>query len=205
MASVLTDLLDVAKDTFSQDRLEQVQQFTDRQFGTVEGYLERTGGEREEPDYLRGLIAGMVGGLIGVGVKTLVDRSMPTDQPRQEHNARLDVVSAIENFTGTDLSNQQEETAQTLLDVGVGVAIGGVYGVIAEAAPGVQAPGGVPFGAGLWTAAHKLALPLLGLAPAALQDRADRQLGQLAGHVAYGATVEIVRRGLRHVMDEQDY
>ncbi len=201
--SILNDLLGVAKETFNPDTLTRVQQYTGKQFGTVEDYLEKTE-TSSDPDYTRGLIAGLIGGLVGVGVKMLVDRSLPTDQPKQEHDARVDVVQAIENFTGTDLTNSQEETAQTVVDLAVGIAIGGVYGVIAEAAPNVQAPGGVPFGAGLWTASHKIALPLLGLAPSTLRGNAERQLGQFAGHIAYGATVEIVRRGLRHLMEDED-
>ena len=202
--SIFTDLADIAKDTFNQDTLNKIQEYTGQQIGGVEHYFEKTRPVGNEPNYGRGLVAGIIGGLVGVAVKNLVDRSMPTDQPKQEHDARVDVIEAVESFTGTDLSTQQEEVAQTGLDVLVGATIGGVYGVIAEAAPEVQAPGGVPFGAALWTASHKMALPLLGLAPGVLEGKADRQLGQFAGHLAYGATVEIVRRGLRHLMDEED-
>jgi uncharacterized membrane protein YagU involved in acid resistance len=157
-----------------------------------------------EPDYLKGFVAGMIGGLVGTGIKMVIDRALPTAQPAEEHSARVQVVEGAEDIANADLNKQQTETAQQALNIGFGAIVGGVYGVIVEAIPSVQAPAGVPFGAALWTVAHKVALPALGLAPNPLDDDLEIQAGQLGSHMAYGATVEIVRRGIRHVMDEED-
>ncbi len=157
-----------------------------------------------EPDYVRGFVAGMIGGIVGTGVKMIVDRSLPTAQPQEEHDARLEVVEGAEELVGTDINRNKEETAQQALNIAFGAFVGGIYGVIVEAAPAMQAPAGIPFGAALWTAAHKVALPLLGLAPSPLEEPLSLQAGQLGSHMAYGATVEMVRRGVRHAMDNED-
>jgi uncharacterized membrane protein YagU involved in acid resistance len=157
-----------------------------------------------EPDYVKGFVAGMIGGLVGTGIKMIIDRSLPTAQPQEEHAARIQVIEGAKEVVDTDMDRNQEEIAQQALNIGFGAIVGGIYGVIVEAAPAVQAPAGVSFGAALWTAAHKIALPALGLTPKPLDDDLSLQAGQLGSHMAYGATVEIVRRGVRHVMDEED-
>ncbi len=157
-----------------------------------------------EPDYVRGFLAGMIGGLVGTGIKMIVDRSLPTAQPKEEHDARLQIVEGAEEVTNTSINRNQEETAQQAINLAFGALVGGVYGVIVEAAPAVQAPAGVPFGAALWTAAHKIALPALGLAPNPMKEPLSLQAGQLGSHMIYGATVEMIRRSVRHVMDEED-
>lgn len=156
------------------------------------------------PDYVRGFMAGMIGGLIGTGIKMVVDRSLPTAQPSEEHDARLQVVEGAEDAVNTDLNRNKEEIAQQALNIGFGAIVGGIYGVLVEAIPAVQAPAGVPFGAALWTAAHKIALPALGLTPGPMNEPLSLQAGQLGSHMAYGATVEMVRRSVRHVMEEED-
>ncbi|WP_116107296.1 DUF1440 domain-containing protein [Lewinella sp. IMCC34191] len=161
----------------------------------------RTSGE---PDYVRGFLAGMIGGLVGTGIKMLVDRSLPTGQPQEEHDARLQVVEGAEAITNTNINRNKEETAQQAINLAFGALVGGVYGVIVEAAPAVQAPAGVPFGAALWTAAHKIALPAFGLAPNPMKEPLSLQAGQLGSHMVYGATVEMIRRSVRHVMDEEN-
>jgi uncharacterized membrane protein YagU involved in acid resistance len=166
-------------------------------------FFERTR-TQGDPDYVKGFVAGMIGGLVGTGLKMIIDRALPTAQPQEEHAARIQVVEGAEDVINTDMDRNQEEVAQQALNIGFGAIVGGIYGVIVEAAPAVQAPAGVPFGAALWTAAHKIALPALGLAPKPLDDDLSIQAGQLGSHMAYGATVEIVRRGIRHVMDEED-
>ncbi|MCP9234337.1 DUF1440 domain-containing protein [Lewinella sp. JB7] len=166
-------------------------------------YFERTR-THGEPDYVRGFVAGMIGGLVGTGIKMLVDRALPTAQPQEEHDARLQVVEGAEELTNTDMNRNQEEVAQQALNIAFGAIVGGIYGVITEAAPAVQAPAGVPFGAALWTLAHKVGLPALGLAPNPLKEDLSLQAGQLGSHMAYGATVEMVRRTVRHAMDEED-
>ena len=171
--------------------------------GAASGYFSRTR-TSGEPDYVRGFLAGMIGGIVGTGIKMVVDRSLPTSQPYEEHDARLQVVEGAEELTNTDINRNKEETAQQALNIAFGAIVGGIYGVIVEAAPAVQAPAGVPFGAALWTAAHKIALPALGLAPNPMKEPLSLQAGQLGSHMAYGATVEMVRRSVRHVMDEED-
>ena len=166
-------------------------------------YFTRTR-SKGEPDYLRGFLAGMIGGLVGTGIKMVVDRTLPTGQPQEEHDARLQLVEGAEELTDTNIDRNKEETAQQAINIAFGALVGGVYGVIVEAAPAVQAPAGVPFGAALWTAAHKIALPALGLAPSPMKEPLSLQAGQLGSHMIYGATVEMIRRSVRHVMDEED-
>ncbi|PPK87296.1 putative membrane protein YagU involved in acid resistance [Neolewinella xylanilytica] len=171
--------------------------------GSAGDYFTRTR-TSNEPDYVRGFLAGMIGGLIGTGIKMIVDRSLPTAQPNEEHDARLQIVEGAEEISNTNINRNQEETAQQAINLAFGALVGGVYGVIVEAAPSVQAPAGIPFGAALWTAAHKIGLPALGLAPSPMKEPLSLQAGQLGSHMVYGATVEMIRRSVRHVMDEEN-
>ena len=181
----------------------EVSRFATEAYNNAGDFFERTR-THGEPDYVRGFVAGMIGGLVATGVKSIVDASLPTGQPQVEHDARLQVVEGAEELTGNDMNRNGEETAQQALNFVFGAFVGGIYGVIAEAAPAVQAPAGITFGAALWTAAHKIALPALGLGPSPLEEPVGKQVGQLGSHMAYGATVEMVRRGVRHAFDQED-
>ncbi|NJB87232.1 putative membrane protein YagU involved in acid resistance [Lewinella marina] len=199
----LTPIEKFASSTYHQaeSSLKSAEGYAAGTLGAAKPYFSRTSGE---PDYVRGFLAGMIGGLVGTGIKMLVDRSLPTAQPEEEHDARLQIVEGGEEMTNTNLNRNQEENAQQAINLAFGALVGGIYGVIVEAAPAAQAPAGIPFGAALWTAAHKIALPALGLAPSPLKEPLSLQAGQLGSHMAYGATVEMVRRSVRHVMDEED-
>ncbi|THH37849.1 DUF1440 domain-containing protein [Neolewinella litorea] len=199
----LTPIEKFASSTYHQAEsgLKSAEGYAAGTLGAAKPYFNRTAGE---PDYVRGFLAGMIGGLVGTGIKMLVDRSLPTAQPQEEHDARLQIVEEGEEVTNTNLNRNQEENAQQAINLAFGALVGGIYGVIVEAAPAAQAPAGIPFGAALWTAAHKIALPALGLAPSPLKEPLSLQAGQLGSHMAYGATVEMVRRSVRHVMDEED-
>ena len=61
---------------------------------------------------------------------------------------------------------------------------------------GVTALAGIPFGAALWLAADEIGVPAAGLAKGPAEYPVSKHASALAAHLVYGATTELVRRGL---------
>ena len=81
-----------------------------------------------------------------------------------------------------------------------GTVMGALYGGLAEYAPLSALGVGTVFGSALFLGADELTLPLLGLSKPPAEEPAGPQLDHWAAHLVYGATTELVRRGLRHVV-----
>lgn len=196
--STLQSIFDTIKSAASNVDASQIQQLTGHRVDSVEEFMRKT--EHTGPkNYGRGFLAGVLGGLAGVAIKMLVDRAVAPDTVQFEDKLADNIVDSAEKMTGVDLSDESEAVAATIVEVGIGALIGGVYGLIVEAMPEAKTEQGAP----VWTAAQQLAAPALGLAPAAVKDVAADKIQNLAGHVAFGATVEIVRRASRYYMEQR--
>jgi uncharacterized membrane protein YagU involved in acid resistance len=189
MPSPLEQILESVKNL----DLSAIEKVTGHRADSVDEFMARTQ-VRGKTNYGRGLVAGLIGGLVGAGVKMLVDRAITPDQEHIEDKAAAAVVEAAD----LELTEDQQALAETVVELGMGALVGGLYGLLVEAMPEAQNEEG----AALWTTTQQVAAPLLGLAPAAMQEEAKDRLGNLAGHVAFGTTVEIVRRGVRYAMEE---
>ncbi|MGB3547630.1 MAG: DUF1440 domain-containing protein [Saprospiraceae bacterium] len=158
-----------------------------------------------ETDYLKGFIAGTVAGLVGTALKALSERVAPTKPeaaPSAPENLAQDVSVAV---TDKHLRATNEEIAEQGIYWTFGALAGGVYGMAAEATPVVRSGFGVPFGAILFAATHESLLPVLDLAPSPARKPAKYQISQLASHLIYGAAVEVVRQGVRELLDDYEF
>ena len=81
-----------------------------------------------------------------------------------------------------------------------GTASGGLYGALAEVAPQVTTAAGLPFGAAFWLVADEVSVPLLGLSKGATEYPLSTHAYSLASHLVYGATAELSRRTVRHIL-----
>lgn len=95
------------------------------------------------------------------------------------------------------LSQREKKQGGSFVHYAFGTAIGGLYGVMTEASPHAKRGFGLPFGTALFVGADEVAVPVLGLSPSPLATKAQDHIYALASHFVYGATTELVRRGVR--------
>jgi putative membrane protein len=165
-----------------------------------------------------GAAAGALGGVAGSGAMVLFnhliggseDGERPhqhrrnvaspndTDATISDEPATMQVASlASETVTGAPLSERGKQIGGPVVHYLFGAAVGALYGAAAELRRSTTASVGLPFGTAVWIAADELGLPLVGLAHAPTEYPPARHLAAFASHLVFGATTEVVRRGLR--------
>jgi putative membrane protein len=189
---------------------------------------EKRANGRGEADVWKGLVAGLVGGLVASwamnqfqaawskiaegfekphGAQSMKpsegkDVTQASEEENEEQDdATVKAARAIsEGVFGHELKESEKEAAGAAVHYAFGTATGGLYGVIAELAPEVTAAAGVPFGAVFWLAADEMAVPLLGLAKGPAEYPVSTHAYALASHLVYGLTAELVRRTVRDAL-----
>lgn len=199
--SIVETLIDTVKDAVSNGDTSMIQEFSGGHIDTVDEFMRKT--EHTGPkNYGKGFLAGVLGGLAGVAVKMIVDHYVAPDTVQLEDKLSDDIVDAAERATGIDLDQDGEDVAAAIVEVGIGALMGGVYGLIVEAMPEAKTEATTGRGGGVFATAQQIAVPAMGIMPAAMKDVATDKFQNLAGHVAFGATTEIVRRASRYYMEQ---
>jgi uncharacterized membrane protein YagU involved in acid resistance len=199
--SIVDTLIDTVKDAVSNADTSMIQQFAGGDIDSVDEFMRKTE-HTGQKNYGRGFLAGVLGGLVGVAVKMAVDRYAAPDQVQLEDKVSDSIVDKAEELTGIDLDQEGEDAAAAIIEVGIGALMGGVYGLIVEAMPEAKADTTANDGGGVFATVQQLAVPAMGIMPAAAKGVAQDKFQNLAGHVAFGATVEIVRRTSRYYMEQ---
>ena len=173
---------------------------------------------QHERKWSKGLLAGMIGGLVGTIVMTEFQgawssaskklksngggaqkqRKQQAQSEQEKEDSTMKAAGKIASLAGRQLSHEQKKKAGPLVHYGFGTLQGAMYGAVTELA-GVSG-GLLPsliFGAALFTAADEIALPALGLSGKPTEYPASTHLYGLASHIVYGLSTEIARRGLR--------
>ncbi|TXF89548.1 hypothetical protein FUA23_10105 [Neolewinella aurantiaca] len=199
--SIVDTLIDTVKDAVSSGDTSMIQQFSGGSIDSVEEFMRKT--EHTGPkNYGRGFLAGVLGGIAGVAVKMAVDHYAAPNTDQIEDKVADNLVDKAEELTGIDLDEDGENAAAAIIEVGIGALMGGVYGLIVEAMPEAKTEASAEDGGGVFATVQQLAVPAMGVMPAAAKDIAKDKFQNLAGHVAFGATVEIVRRTSRYYMEQ---
>lgn len=115
-----------------------------------------------------------------------------TDEPATE-KAASNIAAAI---TGKQLNEHEKRSVAPLLHHAFGAMVGAVYGAAAARVPQLAAGGGLPYGVLVWATAAETGLPLVGLAKPPASYPWERHAASLASHLAFGATLEAVRRSM---------
>jgi putative membrane protein len=97
------------------------------------------------------------------------------------------------------LNKEAKKIAGPVVHYAFGAVVGAIYGAAAEKLP-VNKAAGVPFGAAVWLGADEIGVPAAGLSGPLTKYPLSVHLNALAGHIAYGVTTELVRRGVRAVL-----
>lgn len=159
------------------------------------------------------IAAGIAGGLIASFVMEKVqaaiedlssdNRSAPGGggqqhrKPQEGEPATYKAADAVATtIAGQRIPRKWKPAAGAAVHYAFGAAVGGVYGAAAASRPEVTALAGIPFGTAVWLVADEVGVPAAGLAKGPAEYPLSKHASALAAHVVYGATIELVRRGL---------
>jgi putative membrane protein len=148
-----------------------------------------------------GLAAGLLGGLAGtiaIGKFSHI-WAKATHSNLEEEGMRSTVKAASavsEGVLDHPLTEEEKPKAAAAVHFGFGTTMGGLYGLGAALKPQVSGGLGMPFGAGVYLAAHAAAVPALGLSKPVTQNRRSDEAGEILGHLVYGIVTDLTRRGV---------
>ena len=124
----------------------------------------------------RGVIAGLIGGLVAAGAMSIVHKSLagisagarqhtpPTNQ-HQNEDATVKVAGGFARWLlHHPLREDTKPLAGNLVHYAFGASVGALYGGVAAVTPRVTTAAGLPFGVAVWLGAHVITVPALGLA-----------------------------------------
>lgn len=174
-------------------------------------------GERHEGEVLKGLAAGVIGGLVATLVmdqfqalwSKLAEEVEPAQGKKKKKksqeegggDATVKAAEAIsEGVFDHELTKSEEKVAGPAVHYAMGATSGAIYGAMAELTPLVTIGAGLPFGAVVWLAADEAAVPALGLSKSPTEVPLSKHAYALASHFVYGVTTEVVRRAVRSAL-----
>ena len=144
---------------------------------------------------LKGFAAGLIGGLVATGAKTLAEKVYP---PRAQGETTPPELMA-EKMTGPLEDKTRAMTGEAVHWV-FGAAAGGFYGVLAEIYPKITSKNGATFGLTLMGLAHEGVLPALGLDEQPEDQTVREYSSEATTHMVYGVVTEKVRGLVREWM-----
>ena len=174
----------------------------------------------DAPDILKGLIAGVAGGLLASLVmeqfqalwsKAAEEIKRAQSSGHKPKSARgkgstktpatVKAAEAIsENIFGKKLPKKRKEFAGEAVHYAMGMTSGAIYGALAEVTPLATAGAGLAFGTGVWLSADEAIVPALGLSKSPRQIPVSIHAYALVSHLVYGFVTEVVRRALRQAL-----
>jgi putative membrane protein len=143
---------------------------------------------REKRSLLKGMLAGLAGGVAAMAVKTAAERFYAS---RMDHSA---LAQRLPERVGRVLTAGEELAAGDPIHWGIGAVAGAAYGGVAEYFPAATAKDGASFGLTLGTVAQKLS------GEAEAEGFVEKTSG-IAAYVFYGLATETVRRFVRKRLD----
>jgi putative membrane protein len=105
--------------------------------------------------------------------------------------------AVAEAVTGALVPADRREIAGEAMHYATGAGVGGVYGVLAEIAPGPTFGLGAVYGVAVALGVDEALLPALGLSKPAREIPPSQHAYNLASHLVYGVTLEGARRIIR--------
>jgi putative membrane protein len=161
----------------------------------------------------RGVIAGVVGGVIAAGAMSVVHKGLagmstgappqqtpPVQQP-QDEDATVKVADGIARWLfHRPLAEDKKPLAGNLVHYAFGGGVGAIYGGVAAVVPRVTTAVGLPFGVAVWLGAHVITVPALGLAEPPTRRPLSKEGLEFLLHLVYGAVTELVRRLVRRAL-----
>jgi putative membrane protein len=145
----------------------------------------------------KGVIAGLIGGIVGTAAKYAVEKAYP---PRV-HGEPEPAALLADKLSSEPLKVRQRPVTKQAVHWSIGAATGAAYGAVAEFYPPATAKQGANFGIAMVALSHDSTLPLLGLATKPKPETTREKTSELVSHIAYGVATETVRRIVRWMID----
>src|SRR5438874_6755968 len=156
-----------------------------------------TTSERQDPDLIKGVVAGIAGGLASFlmeqfqalwsGIAAQITNKANKASRSGEKPATVKAANAILLRTqGRPLSKANEAIAGEAVHYAAGAVSGAIYGALAEIIPTVEVGEGLGFGAGLWLIADEVTVPALKLSKPPTAFPISTHVYALASHLVYG-------------------
>lgn len=118
-----------------------------------------------------------------------------------DENATVKTAQRIsQQVLHRNLTDSEKQVAGPAVHYAYGSLVGALYGGMAELLPITSAGLGLPFGFALWVLGDEIAVPALGLGKQPTEYSPEVHADALAAHFMYGATTDVLRRVLRHVV-----
>ena len=173
---------------------------------------------------LRGMAAGLLAGAAASWAMNQFQQLRPIQSPQsaggpeqdepQQHkeqlhqneeepdeNATVKTAQRIsQQVLHRDLSPTEKQIAGPAVHYAYGSLVGALYGGLAELLPITSFGLGMPFGFALWLLGDEIAVPALGLGKKPTEYSPEVHADALAAHFMYGATTDLLRRVLKHVV-----
>ncbi len=168
--------------------------------------------EKENGDVIKGLAAGLIGGLVATIVMTQYQNIVTqigksaNDEKKQKQkeegdNATVKTAKAIsEKVFDHKLKKSEKEQAGNAVHYVFGTTVGALYGAASELIPASSVGYGLPFGTALFIGADEVAVPALGLSEPPTEIPMSTHAYGLSSHLVYGLTADIVRRAVRKLL-----
>ena len=173
--------------------------------------IDRYFARRDEADVLKGLVAGVAGGLlaslvmeqfqflwskISEGIQRASDGQKP--KGRKAEPATVKAAQSIsKNVFGKKLPKSQKRLAGEAVHYAMGTTSAAIYGALAEASPITTIGDGLAFGTAVWLLADEVSVPALRLSKPPTKIPMSTHVYALVSHLVYGWTTEMVRRAVR--------
>ena len=141
----------------------------------------------------KGVVAGLVGGIVATAAKTLAERFYP---PRVHGEPEPPEVLA-EKIAGHELTGTSKTVAAESIHWVFGATAGAAYGALAEFYPIATGREGANFGMTLMALTHEGALPAMGLSAEPADQTNREKSSEMVTHVVFGLVTEAVRRLVR--------
>ncbi len=147
------------------------------------------------------IAAGLLGSVVVGGIDRLLDPLISTQQKWRDRLVRpapphqLAAILVGRRLKGGKLHRRGKQTAQTAFGLAYGLGWGLAYHALRRRAPQIARWMGLPFGIGFFLACDGLIAPLLGLSPPLRWIPWQPNAKELANHVAWTLTAELVHRG----------
>ena len=167
---------------------------------------------RRRPDLLRGMAAGLIGGLVGgwtmnqfqaVESKVRENCSGTSGQEQKSESDDATTKTAawlLDSLAGIELSKKQRKTAGPIVHYAFGAAMGALYGGLMEYKRRSSPADGAMWGTALFVGADELTVPALGLSEPPTKYPLSVHASALTAHLLYGLTTELVRRKTRRAL-----
>ena len=95
-----------------------------------------------------------------------------------------------------DLAEDQKKWVGPVVHYAFGTLVGAAYGAFAGKASLARAGYGAAYGTAVWLAADEVAVPAFGLSKASQERPVSSHVQEMAAHVVYGITTDLVRRAI---------